>query len=280
MIEYVLTILSFDIAGRANQSAGEETGNLEGREEVIGGRDDWKQEAGQAGQTDLPYTSLLQLLLDSLGFTPSFPLLQVTQLVEKKCQSKPEINKYKLYVDELDQVTHLLLKLSGRLAKAENAVIMLSEKACEKERVSVQSPSGALDFPWLVLIMCFSLQSMLVAKRDELHAKHEDAKDLKEGIDRRSQQVATYLRKYFTADEFTDYEYFIKMKSQLTIEKQEIEDRMKQGEEQLEALRKSMGDSSCWFTLHANQTWLDSFLLAVYCVEHLFSKIVSIALKD
>jgi protein Shroom len=80
----------------------------------------------------------------------------------------------------------------------------------------------------------------LTAKRDELHAKHEDAKDLKEGIDRRSQQVASFLRKYLTQDEFTDYEYFIKMKSQLTIEQQEIEDRIKQSEEQLTALHQSM----------------------------------------
>ncbi|ELU03935.1 hypothetical protein CAPTEDRAFT_173104 [Capitella teleta] len=141
---------------------------------------------------------------------------QVTLVVEQKCQSKQELNKYKLYVDELDQVTYLLLKLSGRLAKAENALNMLPDHASESER------------------------AVLTAKRDELHAKHEDAKDIKEGIDRRSQQVAAFLTKYLTAEEFTDYEDFIKMKLQLTIEFQEIDDRVKQSEEQLKALKHNM----------------------------------------
>jgi hypothetical protein len=69
--------------------------------------------------------------------------LQVTQIVERKCQSKQELNKFKLYVDELEQVTYLLLKLSGRLAKAENAVIMLPEHASEQQRVR---------YPWVLSI--------------------------------------------------------------------------------------------------------------------------------
>ena len=73
--------------------------------------------------------------------------------------------------------------------------------------------------------------------------KHGDAKSLKEGIDRRSRQVATYLKTCLTEDEFTDYEYFIQMKSKLKMEKQEIEDKIKLGEEQLKALQKSLNIS-------------------------------------
>ena len=78
------------------------------------------------------------------------------------------------------------------------------------------------------------------SKRDRLSDKLNDAKDLKEGIDRRSQQVATYLQKYLTPEEFSDYEHFVKMKSKLTIDQQELDDKIKLGEEQLEALQKSM----------------------------------------
>ena len=84
---------------------------------------------------------------------------------------------------------------------------------------------------------------MLVATRDQIQEKHDDAKSLKEGIDRRSKQVAVYLKKYLTSEEYADYEYFIKMKSKLTMESQEIEDKIKLGEEQLKELRKSMTSS-------------------------------------
>ena len=84
---------------------------------------------------------------------------------------------------------------------------------------------------------------MLISTRDQIQEKHEDAKSLKEGIDRRSKQVAVYLKKYLTNDEYADSEYFIKMKSKLTMESQEIEDKIKLGEEQLKELQKSMTSS-------------------------------------
>ena len=80
----------------------------------------------------------------------------------------------------------------------------------------------------------------LKAKRDDLSQKHEDAKQLKEGIDLRSCQVASMLKKCLTAEEFTDYEYFIKMKSKLKMEQQEIDDKISLGEEQLRALNKML----------------------------------------
>ena len=84
----------------------------------------------------------------------------------------------------------------------------------------------------------------LTQKRDELSEKHDDAKQLKEGIDRRSHQVATFLRRHLLADEFTDYEHFIKMKCKLMIEQQEIEDKIKLGREQLTALQESIAESN------------------------------------
>ena len=85
----------------------------------------------------------------------------------------------------------------------------------------------------------------MTAKRDELQEKLEDAKQLKEGIDRRSNQVAGFLKKYLEEQEFEDYEHFIKMKSKLTVDQQDIEDKLKLGEEQLSALRKSLTQSTC-----------------------------------
>ena len=46
---------------------------------------------------------------------------------------RSEFDKYKSYVNELDVVMTLLLKLSGRLAKADNAI---KEGTNDQQRVS------------------------------------------------------------------------------------------------------------------------------------------------
>ena len=58
-------------------------------------------------------------------------------MVEKKCQNKAEYDKYKLYVDELDKVMYLLLKLSARLARAQNDVLCLPADASDKQKVRI-----------------------------------------------------------------------------------------------------------------------------------------------
>jgi len=80
----------------------------------------------------------------------------------------------------------------------------------------------------------------LRAKRDDLSQKHEDAKQLKEGIDMRSQQVTSCLKQCLTTEQYMEYEYFIKMKSRLKLEQQEINDKIRLSEEQLAALKKML----------------------------------------
>ena len=48
-------------------------------------------------------------------------------------KQRVEFDKYKSYVRELDVVTTLLLKLSGRLARADNAI---KEGATDQEKVN------------------------------------------------------------------------------------------------------------------------------------------------
>ena len=38
------------------------------------------------------------------------------------------MDKYKLHVEEIDRITSLLLGLSGRLARADNALLLLSDQ--------------------------------------------------------------------------------------------------------------------------------------------------------
>lgn len=58
---------------------------------------------------------------------------EVTSRVEAMARLA-ESEKYKLHVEEIDKITSLLLGLSGRLARAENA-LMVVEDSDPEERV-------------------------------------------------------------------------------------------------------------------------------------------------
>lgn len=58
--------------------------------------------------------------------------------VESQLKSvcKPnELDKFRLFVGDLDRVVNLLLSLSGRLARVENALNSLGPEATEEEKV-------------------------------------------------------------------------------------------------------------------------------------------------
>ncbi|KAK7482945.1 hypothetical protein BaRGS_00025845 [Batillaria attramentaria] len=141
---------------------------------------------------------------------------QVFDTVEAKCQSTSERDKFRTYIDDLEKIVRLLLNLSGQLARAENAVQGLAENADPK------------------------LKKMTLDKRERLQVKHAEAKQLKEDIDKRSDNVTAFLRQSLTADELKDYSLFVKMKSKLMIDLQELEDRITLGQEQIQELKKSI----------------------------------------
>ncbi|XP_013773349.1 uncharacterized protein LOC106458385 isoform X2 [Limulus polyphemus] len=138
----------------------------------------------------------------------------VTSRVEESAKPN-EIDKYKLHVEEMEKIINLLLSISGRLARAQNALSCLPQDAAEKEKCVLKS------------------------KCEKLSSQYEEARRLKESIDKRSQQVAKFLQQYLSGDEYADYEHFIKMKSKLLIDAREIDEKIKLGEEQLAALRSS-----------------------------------------
>lgn len=88
-------------------------------------------------------------------------------------------------------------------------------------------------------------QKILETKRDKLLEQLDEAKQLKDDIDRRGTNVSKILLKSLTADEFSDYDYFIKMKAKLIVDSREISDKIKLGEEQLNALKDTLVHSEC-----------------------------------
>nr|XP_028583553.1 protein Shroom2 isoform X2 [Podarcis muralis] len=140
---------------------------------------------------------------------------EVEAIVKEVCKSN-EFDKFRMFIGDLDKVVNLLLSLSGRLARVENALNNLDESASPEER------------------------RILVEKKKLLTQQHEDAKELKENLDRRERIVFDILANYLSDESLADYEHFVKMKSALIIEQRELEDKIKLGEEQLKCLTDSL----------------------------------------
>ncbi|XP_011315204.1 uncharacterized protein Shrm isoform X2 [Fopius arisanus] len=126
-----------------------------------------------------------------------------------------EIAKFRLHIEEVGKITSLLLGLSGRLARVENALHGMSPDHPEKK--------------------------ILESKRDKLLEQLEEAKILKINIDKRSSNVSAILSKYLNDEEFADYQHFINMKTKLIMDSRELQDKVKLGEEQLSALKEAIG---------------------------------------
>ncbi|KAM8752560.1 protein Shroom2 isoform 2-T2 [Rhynchonycteris naso] len=140
---------------------------------------------------------------------------EVEALAKDVCKPN-EFDKFRMFIGDLDKVVNLLLSLSGRLARVENALNNLDDSTSPGDRQS------------------------LLEKQRVLIQQHEDAKELKENLDRRERIVSDILAGYLSDESLADYEYFVKMKSALIIEQRELEDKIHLGEEQLKCLVDSL----------------------------------------
>ncbi|XP_012999892.2 protein Shroom2 [Cavia porcellus] len=140
---------------------------------------------------------------------------EVEAIAKDVCKPN-EFDKFRMFVGDLDKVVNLLLSLSGRLARVENALNNLEDSPSPGDRQS------------------------LMEKQRVLIQQHEDAKELKENLDRRERIVFDILAAYLNEESLADYEHFVKMKSALIIEQRELEDKIHLGEEQLKCLLDSL----------------------------------------
>eukprot|EP00063_Salmo_salar_P030635 XP_014005470.1 PREDICTED: protein Shroom2-like isoform X4 [Salmo salar] len=140
---------------------------------------------------------------------------EVEAMVQKVCKPN-ELDKFRMFVGDLDKVVSLLLSLSGRLARVENALNSLEEDTTPEEKRTLSE------------------------KRKLLIRQHEDAKELKENLDRRERLVYSIMAAHLSHESLADYQHFVKMKSALIIEQRKLEDKIKLGEEQLKCLLDSL----------------------------------------
>ncbi|XP_062548795.1 protein Shroom isoform X2 [Armigeres subalbatus] len=131
-----------------------------------------------------------------------------------------DASKFRSYVDDVGYITMLLLSLSGRLARTDNALHCIVDESHPDKKI-------------------------LEAKRDRLLEQLDEAKQLKDDIDRRGAIISKILEKALTIEEYADYDYFINMKAKLIVDSREIADKIKLGEEQLAALKDTLVQSEC-----------------------------------
>lgn len=89
------------------------------------------------------------------------------------------------------------------------------------------------------------IQKTLEMNRDHLVEQLDEAKRLKEDIDRRGSIVCRILEQNLTIEEYADYDYFINTKAKLIVDAREIMDKLKMGEDQLNALKETLVHSEC-----------------------------------
>ncbi|KXJ82108.1 hypothetical protein RP20_CCG015767 [Aedes albopictus] len=153
-----------------------------------------------------------------------------------------DASKFRSYVDDVGYITMLLLSLSGRLARTDNALHCIVDDSHPDKVCNALDTMGLERDHSLCL---FTHQKILEAKRDRLLEQLDEAKQLKDDIDRRGAIISKILEKSLTIEEYADYDYFINMKAKLIVDSREIADKIKLGEEQLAALKDTLVQSEC-----------------------------------
>ncbi|XP_067299880.1 protein Shroom4 isoform X2 [Pseudorasbora parva] len=141
---------------------------------------------------------------------------EVESLVLAICKPN-EVDKFRMFIGDLDKVTSLLLSLSGRLIRVESALDCVDPETGHHERLQ------------------------LLEKKKQLLGQMGEAQELKEHVDRREQAVGRVLGCCLTPEQMRDYSHFVKMKAALLVEQRQLDDKIRLGEEQLRGLRESLG---------------------------------------
>lgn len=84
------------------------------------------------------------------------------------------------------------------------------------------------------------MQECLDSRHRLLCKQRDDAKDLKDNLDRRENLVSTFLSRQLSEEQVLDYRRFVQTKASLLIRQKDLEEKQRLGEEQLEALSNSL----------------------------------------
>ncbi|KAM3926178.1 protein Shroom1 [Leptodactylus fuscus] len=155
-----------------------------------------------------------ELLVSEIGENTTHGT-KIEAAVKEVCKAN-EYERYMMFIGDLEKVVSLLFCLSMRLARVENALSKIDKNADAEEMQSLKE------------------------RHNLLSRQREDAKDLKENLDRREQVVTGILAKYLSETQLEDYKDFVRLKTSFLIEQKDLDEQIKFHEEQLESLQNSI----------------------------------------
>nr|XP_049593110.1 protein Shroom3 isoform X4 [Syngnathus scovelli] len=144
----------------------------------------------------------------------------IGSLVHKLCKIN-ERDKYNMFIGDLEKIVNLLLSLCSRLWRIDKSLFVLQQQELTKEDISEERDS-------------------LNHKRSQLLSQTEDAWELKQNLDRRQRVVHAILRGYLTDAQLQDYLHFVSTKPSLLIRQRNLDDLIRQREEQLTRLAETL----------------------------------------
>ncbi|XP_030598856.1 protein Shroom3 [Archocentrus centrarchus] len=132
-----------------------------------------------------------------------------------------EKDKYSMFIGDLEKIVNLLLSLCSRLSRIDRSLLALQRDGLSPEEAAEERDS-------------------LNHKRSLLLRQTEDARELKENLDRRQRVVHAILSGYLTEPQLQDYRRYVSAKPSLLIRQRHLDDLIRRGEEQLTQLAESL----------------------------------------
>uniref|UniRef100_A0A3Q0S8D2 ASD2 domain-containing protein n=1 Tax=Amphilophus citrinellus TaxID=61819 RepID=A0A3Q0S8D2_AMPCI len=115
-----------------------------------------------------------------------------------------------MFAGDLEKIVNLLLSLCSRLSRIDRSLLALQRDGLSPE------------------------------DRSLLLRQTEDARELKENLDRRQRVVHAILSGYLTEPQLQDYRRYVSAKPSLLIRQRHLDDLIRRGEEQLTQLAESL----------------------------------------
>uniref|UniRef100_H2MK39 Shroom family member 3 n=1 Tax=Oryzias latipes TaxID=8090 RepID=H2MK39_ORYLA len=138
----------------------------------------------------------------------------IEELVQERLKTN-EKDKYSMFIGDLERIVNLLLSLCSRLSRIDRSLLAL-----EREELMMEDDS-------------------LHHKRSLLLRQTEDARELKENLDRRQRVVHAILSSYLTEAQLQDYRRYVSTKPSLLIRLRHLDELVRLREQQLAHLNES-----------------------------------------
>uniref|UniRef100_A0A3P9I1S7 Shroom family member 3 n=1 Tax=Oryzias latipes TaxID=8090 RepID=A0A3P9I1S7_ORYLA len=138
----------------------------------------------------------------------------IEELVQERLKTN-EKDKYSMFIGDLERIVNLLLSLCSRLSRIDRSLLAL-----QREELMMEDDS-------------------LHHKRSLLLRQTEDARELKENLDRRQRVVHAILSSYLTEAQLQDYRRFVSTKPSLLIRLRHLDELVRLREQQLAHLNES-----------------------------------------